>query len=199
MATNQLLSLFISSKIPELANEQSSIQAALPDYGMYGWLSENSAVGFPEAIHSSYLKEVAVCDIYIGLFWLGYSQYVIEEFEYARKNRKPCLLYEKHVDIDKRNPKLKAFLHKIQQVKPPEGLSVFRFETPEELVEQVRKDVMYLLATRFRPTFNSATGGGKSKGIAIGTIYGHINQYNYGQLDDEQATKQSPTWRSVSE
>src|SRR6266852_4268398 len=199
MATNQLLSLFISSKIPELANEQSSIQAALSDYGMYGWLSENNAVAYPEPIHSPYLKEVATCDIYIGLFWLGYSQYVVEEFEYARKNRKPCLLYEKHIDIDKRDPELKAFLHNIQQVKTPEGLTVFRFQTPEELAEQVRKDVMYLLATRFRPTFSSSTSSGRNKGIAIGTIYGHINQYNYGQTDDEQATKRSPTWRTVQE
>src|SRR5437588_13130017 len=88
MATNQLLSLFISSKIPELAKEQTSIQTALSDYGIYGWLSENSTGARPEPIHSSSLKEVAACDIYIGLFWLGYSQYVIEEFEYARRHYK---------------------------------------------------------------------------------------------------------------
>ncbi len=199
MATNQLLSLFISSKIPELANEQSSIQAALSNYGMYGWLSENSTVARPEPIHSPYLKEVAACDIYIGLFWLGYGQYVIEEFECARKNRKPCLLYEKHVDIDKRDPNLTAFLDNIQQVKNLEGLTICRFKTSEELAERVRKDVMYLLATHFRPTFSSPTSSGKNKGIAIGTLYGHINQYNYGQSDDEQAAKRLPTWRSVQE
>ena|SRR2546421_6862953 len=200
MAKNQLLSLFISSKIPELAKEQTSIQTALSDYGIYGWLSENSTGARPEPIHSSSLKEVAACDIYIGLFWLGYSQYVIEEFEYARRHYKPCLIYEKYVDIDKRDPRLQAFLDNIQRVKSPAGLSVCRFETAKQLAKQVQRDVVRLLSARFRQTFNSATIRTKSKGIAVGTIYGgHINQYNYGQSDDEQAAKRLPTWRSVQE
>ena len=200
MATNQPLSLFISSKMTELADERRAVQNALSEYEMHGWLWEKDVSARPVPINSIYLTEVEACDIYIGLFWLGYGPYTIEEYEHARKHHKDCLIYEKYVDIDKRDPRLQAFLDNIQRVKSPAGLSVCRFETAKQLAKQVQRDVMRLLSTRFRQTFNSATIRTKSKGIAVGTIYeGHINQYHYGQTDDEQATKRSPTWRTVQE
>lgn len=104
MTTNQPLSLFISSKMTELADERRAVQKALSKYRMYGWLWEKDAGARPEPIDSTYLTEVAACDIYIGLFWLGYGPYTIEEFECARQHNKPCLIYEKHVDTDKRDP-----------------------------------------------------------------------------------------------
>src|SRR2546423_14823582 len=107
MATNQLLSLFISSKMTkELAGERRAVRDALSEYHMKGWLWEKDAGARPEPVESTYLAEVEASDIYIGLFWLGYGEYTIEEFEHARKYQKPCLIYEKHVDIDKRDPKL---------------------------------------------------------------------------------------------
>src|SRR6266568_1990344 len=127
MTTNQPLSLFISSKMQELLDERQVVQAALKEYDMYGWLWEKDAGARPEPIDSTYLKEVEACDIYIGLFWLGYGPYTIEEYDHARKNKKPCLIYEKHIDIDKRDPRLKTFLEDIQQVKNPDGLTVCRF------------------------------------------------------------------------
>ena len=71
MTTNQLLSLFISSKMAELAEERQAVQRALnayPMYAMYGWLFEKDAGARPESIQQTYLAEVASCDIYIGLF-----------------------------------------------------------------------------------------------------------------------------------
>src|SRR2546423_25337 len=109
MTTNQPLSLFISSKMTELADERRAVQNALTEYDMYGWLWEKDAGARPEPIRSTYLKEVAACDIYIGLFWHGYGQYTIEEYEHAREHKKLCLIYEKHVDSDQRDPQLKTF------------------------------------------------------------------------------------------
>src|SRR5450759_3039855 len=83
------LSLFISSKMQELTEERHAIQAALKDVLMYGWLWETDAGARPEPIQSTYLTEVANCDIYLGLFWQGYGPYTIEEYEHART----CLLY----------------------------------------------------------------------------------------------------------
>ncbi len=150
MTTNQPLSLFISSKMAELAEERRAVQFALSDYQMFGWLFEKDAGARPETIQSTYLQEVEACDLYIGLFWLGYGPYTIEEYEKARSFHKPCLVYEKQVDTDKRDPHLTTFLKDIQTVTDPKGVTVFRFNTKEELAAQVLKDVMHLLTTTFR-------------------------------------------------
>lgn len=150
MTTNQPLSLFISSKMTELAPERRAIQTALSLYRMSGWLWEDDAGARPQSIRSTYLEEVEACDVYIGLFWLGYGPATIEEFEYARRLRKSCLIYEKHVQIDQRSPELTTFLENIQQVDDPGSLTICRFETPDQLAEWIQRDVILLLATRFR-------------------------------------------------
>ena len=150
MTTTQPLSLFISSKMAELAEERQAVQRALYAYNMYGWLFEKDAGARPESIQQTYLEEVASCDIYIGLFWQGYGQYTIEEFEKARALHKPCLVYEKQVDLEQRDPQLTTFLRSIQQVTDPRGLTVRRFQTARELAEQVSQDVLHLLITDFR-------------------------------------------------
>ena len=150
MTTTQPLSLFISSKMAELAEERQAVQRALNNYNMYGWLFEKDAGARPESIQQTYLEEVASCDIYLGLFWQGYGPYTIEEFEKARALHKPCLVYEKQVDIAQRDPRLTTFLRRIQQVTDPRGLTVRRFQTARELAEQVSQDVLHLLITDFR-------------------------------------------------
>ena len=199
MTTNQPLSLFISSKMTELADERRLLKDALSQYRMEGWTWEKDAGARLEPIDRTYLKEVEACDIYIGLFWQGYGPYTIEEYEHARKHKKPCLVYEKYVDVDKRDPKLQAFLDTIQQVKNPQGLTVCRFETPQQLAEQVQKDVLRLLTTTFHETRKQPPASSKPKprnmnvkaknhSIAIGTMSGgSVNQHNYGntQSNDE--------------
>src|SRR6266496_3723256 len=150
MTTTQPLSLFISSKMAELAEERQAVQRALNNYNMYGWLFEKDAGARPESIQQTYLEEVASCDIYLGLFWQGYGQYTIEEFEKARSLHKPCLVYEKQVAMEQRDPQLTTFLRSIQQVTDPRGVTVRRFQTARELAEQVSQDVLHLLITDFR-------------------------------------------------
>jgi tetratricopeptide (TPR) repeat protein len=150
MTTNQPLSLFISSKMAELAEERRAVQSALSAYQMRGWLFEQDAGARPEPIQSTYLTEVEACDIYIGLFWQGYGPYTIQEYEQARALHKPCLVYEKQVETEQRDPQLAAFLQGIQRVTDPQGVTVFRFSTVEALQEQVQRDVLHLLITTFR-------------------------------------------------
>ena len=150
MTTNQPLSLFISSKMQELAQERRAIQASLSDYHMYGWLWEVDAGARPAPIRSTYLKEVKACDIYIGLFWLGYGQYTIEEYEHARELDKPCLVYDKHVDIERRDQALRQFLEKLGAVGSSKSLTICWFETVEELAGFVQRDVLRLLTSVFR-------------------------------------------------
>jgi tetratricopeptide (TPR) repeat protein len=150
MTTNQPLSLFISSKMAELAEERRAVQSALSAYQMRGWLFEQDAGARPEPIQSTYLTEVEACDIYIGLFWLGYGPYTIQEYEQARALHKPCLVYEKQVQTEQRDPLLTTFLQGIQRVTDPQGVTVFRFSSVEALQEQVQRDVLHFLVTTFR-------------------------------------------------
>ena len=150
MSTNQPLSLFISSKMQELAKERRAVQVALSDYRMYGWLWEDDAGARPTPTRDTYLREVETCDIYIGLFSKGYGPYTIEEYEHARQHSKPCLVYKKHVEVDQRDSQLTQFLKQIEEVGNPAGLTVCQFTTAEELARHVQEDVIRLLTTRFR-------------------------------------------------
>lgn len=191
MDSQPQLSLFISSKMSELASERQAVQAALSAFLLHGWLWESDAGARPEPIRSTYLSAVEDCDIYIGLFWLGYGPYTIEEFEHARKHHKPCLVYDKHSELEKRDAKLRAFLGDLEDVENREGLTVGRFKTTEQLVEQVQKDVMGLLASTFRdsrkqvsqPQQPPASPGmivnATDHSIAIGNNYGTAEQHNY--------------------
>src|SRR5712692_5044059 len=132
MTTNRPLSLCISSKMAELADERRAVQSALSEYDMHGWLWEKHAGARPEPVRSTYLKEVAACDLYIGLFWLGYGAYTIEACEHARKQKKDCLIYEKDIDKEKRDPAVQAYVDEIQQVKATDGLAVCRVVTHGE-------------------------------------------------------------------
>src|SRR2546428_10022559 len=99
MSTSQPLSLFISSKMKELEAERRAVVATLSDRHMFAWLWEEDAGARPASIRNTYLKEIEACDIYVGLFWLGYGPSTIEEFEHARAHDRPCLVYEKNVDV----------------------------------------------------------------------------------------------------
>jgi len=192
MTTNQPLSLFISSKMQELIEERRAVQDALSDYHMNGWLWEKDAGARPESIRHTYLKEVEACDLYIGLFWLGYGPYTIEEFEHARVHKKPCLVYEKHEDVERRDPQLKAFLERIGKVDNPKGLTICWFKTTEELAGRVQADVVHLLTESFREKQQAASQLPKSIAItadhgsvAAYKIEGNITLNNQRQADDK--------------
>lgn len=150
MSTSHPLSIFISSKMKELAEERRVVQATLSDYRMYGWLWEDDAGARPTPTRETFLQEVADCDIYLGLFWLGYGPSTIEEYEYAHKRGTPCLIYKKQVAEDTRDPQLRDFLKRIGDVKNTEGVTTRSFTTVEELATYVQKDVLNLLIHDFR-------------------------------------------------
>src|SRR6266700_3608848 len=167
MTTQQPLSLFVSSRMKELQAERQAIGtlfagSALLKY-FIPWLWEEDAGARPEPIRSTYLNDVGACDIYIGLFWLGYGPYTIEEFERARQLGKPCLIYQKDIDASGRDAQLTTFLQRINAVNGPDSLTVRKFRdpiTPEAIAQTMVDDVMHLLTTDFRekrqqPTTNT--------------------------------------------
>lgn len=150
MSTSHPLSLFISSTMQELAAERRIVQATLSNYRMYGWLWEDDAGARPTPTRETFLQEVEACDIYLGLFWLDYGRYTIEEYEHAHLHGKPCLVYKKQVDKDKRDPQLSNFLKRIEDVNNAKGVTTRPFTTIEELATYVQQDVLHLLTHEFR-------------------------------------------------
>lgn len=112
MTATHPLSLFISSKMQELTEERRAAQKALAQYHMQGWLWEHDAGARPETIRQTYLKAVEECDLYLGLFWLGYGPYTIEEFDSLNNL---ALLYSNQGNDEQAEPLLRRTLAIFEQ------------------------------------------------------------------------------------
>jgi tetratricopeptide (TPR) repeat protein len=123
----------------ELANERAVIKKLLDEAEVDAWVFEEDAGARPKTIQETYLEEVEDADIYVGIFWKGYGSYTIEEYERARELGKPCFIYEKRTKLEKRDPELQNFLDQISKVET--GLTIYWFETAEELGRQAKEDV----------------------------------------------------------
>ena len=143
------LRVFVSSRMLELAPERAAIKAALDELNIDAWLFEEDAGARAQAIQQSYKEEIDSADLYIGLFWRGYGDYTIDEFDYATERNKDRLIYEKRADVDAhRDPKLQAFLDRIGKVET--GVTARWFNTAEELREGVKQDAARWQARKIR-------------------------------------------------
>jgi eukaryotic-like serine/threonine-protein kinase len=143
------LRVFVSSKMQELAPERQAIKAALDELKVDAWVFEQDAGARPESIEKTFLEEVEGADLYIGLFWRGYGDYTIEEYEHAQKLGKDCLIYEKRLAINGlRDPRLQEFLDRLGSVK--KGLTIKWFDEPLELSEAIKDDLAKWQARKIR-------------------------------------------------
>lgn len=134
------ITVFVSSKMEELAPERLAIKATLEELKVSGWVFESDAGARPQTIQQTYEEEIKKANLYIAVFWKGYGDYTIEEYKYARRQGKDCLIYEKRAEINgQRDERLQTFLDQIGKVET--GLTVRWFNTPEELREFVKQDV----------------------------------------------------------
>ena len=146
--SRERLRVFVSSKMSELADERRLIKNALKQLEIDAWVFEADAGARPSSIRDTYLDELGDADIYIGLFWKGYGEYTIDEFNNARKQSKPCLIYEKRTEVDQRDPRLQEFLDEISAVES--GLTIRWFQDQKQLSQFIRQDIADLLAEAFR-------------------------------------------------
>jgi DNA polymerase III delta prime subunit len=136
----QRLRVFVSSKMQELAPERQALKAALDALKVDAWVFEQDAGARPVSIEKAFLEEVEAADLYIGLFWKGYGDYTIEEYEHARKRGKDCLIYEKRAALNgDRDPRLQEFLDRLGNVE--KGLTIKWFDDPLQLSEAIKDDV----------------------------------------------------------
>src|SRR5262249_1796413 len=145
----QRLRVFVSSKMQELAPERQALKTALDALKVDAWVFEQDAGARPVSIEKAFLEEVEAADLYIGLFWKGYGDYTIEEYEHARKLGKDCLIYEKRAALNgQRDPRLQAFLDRLGNVET--GLTIKWFDDPLQLSEAIKDDVARWQARKIR-------------------------------------------------
>jgi hypothetical protein len=133
----------------ELAPERQALKKALDDLKVDAWVFEQDAGARPESIQKAFLDEVEAADLYVGLFWKGYGDYTIEEYEHAQKLGRDCLIYEKRAALNgQRDPRLQGFLDRVGNVEA--GLTIKWFNEPAELTEAIKNDIQRLQARIFR-------------------------------------------------
>jgi hypothetical protein len=137
--SNYRISVFISSKMGELATERKIVKEALGEILVDAWVFEQDAGARETSIQEIYLEELNNSDLNIGIFWKGYGKYTIDEFHAALKDKKDMLVYEKGIGLEDRDADLQNFLDSISTVET--GLTIQWFENSHELYSQVKKDV----------------------------------------------------------
>ncbi|MEM8658389.1 MAG: DUF4062 domain-containing protein, partial [Pseudomonadota bacterium] len=143
------LRVFVSSRMAELQEERLAIRAALDELNIDGWIFESDAGAQSQSIQAAYKDQIDRADLYIGVFWRGYGDYTIDEFDHATTHGKDRLIYEKRTDLEgQRDPRLQGFLDKIGAVET--GLTPRWFETVDELREGLKQDAARWQAEKIR-------------------------------------------------
>lgn len=152
------VTVFISSKMVELAAERTALIELLPTLSnnliqVRAWVYEDDAPASEHTIRENYLKALNESDLYIGIFWNDYSRddqpnWTIDEYEWAGKWGIPQHVYVKDVKVEDkpRDPRLQTFLDSISGV--TFGPAPKWFKTTEELCEAVKKSVKEWLDER---------------------------------------------------
>ncbi|MBN1564918.1 MAG: DUF4062 domain-containing protein, partial [Anaerolineae bacterium] len=147
----QTLSVFISSKMQELAAERAAIRDLLPTLGsatldLAAWVYENDAPASENTIRQIYLDALNNAALYLGIFWHEYGAWTIDEFDRATEWGIERHVYVKNVEAEKRDPKLTAFLDKHSGV--TSGVAMKWFKDIDELKAAVTDSITYFIAQR---------------------------------------------------
>ncbi|NOT56729.1 MAG: DUF4062 domain-containing protein [Deltaproteobacteria bacterium] len=142
------LRVFVSSKMAELAEERQAIQTALKELFIATFVFEADAGARETTIEQTFVEELREADLYIGLFWRGYGEYTMQEYQTAGDLGMDRLIFEKRVAVEQRDSELQQFLDGIAHVR--EGVTIRWFTTQDELRTFVKQDVQKWLTSKAR-------------------------------------------------
>lgn len=130
------LTVFISSKMQELAAERTTVYDLLTQLGngplqIKAWAYEKDAHAASYPIRDVYLKILEESALYIGLFWKAYGEWTIDEFRRATEWHIDRLLFVKSDERDNREAKLNQFLDEVAPV--DKGLAPIWFTDVDDL------------------------------------------------------------------
>jgi hypothetical protein len=92
--------VFVSSKQGELDPERAALHQALQSAEWDNFTIEFSGAS-PDSVRDVFLKNVAECDVYLGIFASIYSQPTVDEYHKAKESGKPILIYRNYSAITK--------------------------------------------------------------------------------------------------
>lgn len=132
---------FVSSRMEEFKKERLKIKRELNNFFSI-FVYEEDAGARSHNIQETYTEELVNCDLYIGIFGVGYGKYTEDEFRSARAQKIDCLIYEKEKSENEvRDPELDRFLIEISGVENEYGLTSCRFKTIDDLLPKIERDV----------------------------------------------------------
>ena len=123
--------VFVSSKQGELDPERAAVHHALQSTEWDNFTIEFSGA-FPDSVREVFLRNVAECDVYLGIFATVYSQPTVDEYHKAKELGKPTLIYVKKCA---REAPLEKFIN--DELRVPSGPKYQEFSTTDELVSHL--------------------------------------------------------------
>lgn len=140
MSIYDRLQAFVSSGMEELGQERLIVKRALEELHVDAFVYEEDQGARPESIRTSYLSELEVADVYIGIFWKKLGESTKEEYERATELGMDCLIYEKRLDVETgRDKVLQNFLSELGDL--DSGRTIRWFNTIEDLESFVQQDL----------------------------------------------------------
>lgn len=156
------LSIFISSKMQELADERKLLHGLMPTLDtdlvkLRAWVFEDDAPASSVSIRQMYLNALRSSALYIGLYWNEYGEWTVDEFQRATEWGIDRHIYVKNVNTHQRDARLQQFLDRQSDV--ISGITPKWFTTLDELRGQVKKSIEVWLQDYLvkRPGDTSAT------------------------------------------
>lgn len=146
MATK--LKVFVSGKERELDDERASAKKTIEKFGLE---AEGSEVRPASAnpVTSEYSDEARTSDVYVGIFWQKFSEPTKTEFDIARREDIPPLIFIKKLkDNEKREAELEEFLKRISDAQI--GITYREYDNSVDLEEKLSQALSHLLSRKFR-------------------------------------------------
>ena len=144
------LTIFISGKENELDDERAIANELAESLKFYVKSSERRTAS-SEPMRTENEIEVLNSDIYLGIFGQIYSEPSIAEFDKARVNYIPTLIFVKKLkEGDSRHEKLNEFLQSIKN--STIGVVISEYGNAVDLRNEILKSLSVLLSRRFTET-----------------------------------------------
>ena len=148
LTPDQRLRVFISSTPNELGAERDALRQAVQALRLTPVMPDIGARPYsPQALYRAYIDQ---SDVFVGVYGAAYGEVLADtgasslEHEYELAHDVPRLLYLK--DVDDRDPRLAAFIKRVQR---DDAASYRSFTSAGELGDLVRDDLAVLLSERF--------------------------------------------------
>lgn len=147
--STEKLRIFVSGREDELDDERAIAIEVIKSFHFAPSASEGRpASEIP--IEDNYLGEVSDADIYVGIFGKQYSEPTKKEFDTARANDIPVLVFEKQLKDGKRDSELDKFLQEIKDHRS--GITTKKYTNVIDLRESLNEALSSLLSRKFKTT-----------------------------------------------